>query len=376
MSLVTLSPNGLATYQLQAPPEAVLVATVEGVVRLTGNAAASRWTVEEKTLTGLHIGSLMREPKRGYVFAGMDEGELYRSTDDARSWQKSMNGISVANIFSLTCVEDGKGGVDLYSGTEPAHLFRSNDYGASWQELPALRQVSGMDKWTFPTPPHVAHVKNVAFDPRDHRTLYVCIEQGALLKSYDGGESFKVLEYQDDSYKLHYDAHRIVFDPKDPDHIFLPSGDGIAESYDGGETFDHIVTPDMRVGYPDALFYAPTGSGIMFAAGGGGNPYEWLRTGNARSAIVRSADAGRTWRQVEGGLPVDLPGNVEAMTMFQWADGHYGFFAGTTDGEVFASFDKGGSWCLIAGGLPPVSKCEHYQALAVGRENAQKLARA
>jgi photosystem II stability/assembly factor-like uncharacterized protein len=375
MTIVTLSPNGLATYQLASPPETVLVSTVGGVVRLTGDVAASSWTVADTSLSGLHIGSLMREPTRGTLFAGEDEGELYRSTDDARSWERSMNGISVDYIFSVSCVEDGQGGVDLYAGTQPAHLFRSTDYGDSWHELPALRQVPGMDKWTFPPPPHTEHVKNVAFDPRDHRRLYVCIEQGALLKSYDGGSTFKVLEYQDDSYHLHYDAHRIVFDPNDPDHIYLPSGDGIAESHDGGETFDHIVTPDMRVAYPDALFYTPDRD-IMFAAGGGGNPYEWLRTGNARSAIVRSTDAGRTWRQVEGGLPLDMPGNFEAMTMFQWPGGHYGFFAGTTDGQVFASFDKGESWSLIAQGLPAVSKCSHYQALALGRQNAQELARA
>lgn len=371
MALVTLSSNGLATYRLEAPPETLLVATIDGVIRLEGDADTLCWRSADATMAGLHVGSMMREPTRGVLFAGVHEGDLYRSTDGARSWEKSMNGIPISNIFSVACVADGKGGADLYAGTEPAHLFRSTDYGDSWQELPALRQVSGMDKWTFPPPPHIAHVKNVAFDPRDHRTLYVCIEQGALLKSFDGGETFKVIEYQDDSYKLYYDTHRIVFDPKDPDHVYLPCGDGIAESHDAGATFTHIVFPSMRVAYPDAFFCAPDGSGTLFAAGGGVNPYMWLQKGHAHSAIVRSDDGGKSWRQIESGIPAELPGNVEAMTMVTWP-GSYGFFAGTTDGQIFASFDKGETWRLLADGLPAVSKCNHSQALQVGRAAAAR----
>jgi hypothetical protein len=71
-----------------------------------------------------------------------------------------------------------------------------------------------------------------------------------------------------------------------------------------------------------------------------------------------------------------LSGNVEAMTMFQWPGGNYGFFAGTTDGEVFASFDKGESWRLLAQGLPAVSKCSHSATIAIGRQKLQKLAEA
>ena len=85
--------------------------------------------------------------------------------------------------------------------TEPAHLYRSHDLGGTWEELPALRRVDVHDKWSFPAPPHLAHVKHIAFDPRDSQRMFVCIEQGALLRSDDGGESFRELQFQDRAWQ-------------------------------------------------------------------------------------------------------------------------------------------------------------------------------
>jgi len=41
----------------------------------------------------------------------------------------------------------------------------------------------------------------------------------------------------------------------------------------------------------------------------------------------------------------------------------YTLFAGTTDGEVFASDDEADHWTRIASGLAPVSKIHHYRNL-------------
>ena len=41
----------------------------------------------------------------------------------------------------------------LYAGTEPAYLFRGDDLGDTWTELPGLRAVPSVESWTFPAPP-------------------------------------------------------------------------------------------------------------------------------------------------------------------------------------------------------------------------------
>ena len=370
MPVVCLSPNGVDTYHADEPPDVLLVATLSGAVRLSRAADSRRWNLASRALGDLHVSSLLREPESGLVFAGVHGAGLYRSPDDGRSWEPSMQGLAHEHVFSLAFVEKPEG-IELYAGTEPAHLFRSRNLGESWEELAALQSVPGREKWNFPAPPHVAHVKHIAFHPRDSRRMYVCIEQGALLRSDDGGDSFRELHFQDAGFKLNKDTHRIVFNPRNPEEIYLDGGDGICRSPDGGETWERLATPAMRVAYPDHLYYSPEKQGVLFVAGGGTPPNIWRQTGDAQSAIARSTDGGRTWARLEGGLPDELAGNIEAVTMVVWPRG-FGFFAGTTDGEIFGSFDKGESWTLIADGIPPVSKCVHHRNLVMGRARVRE----
>ena len=128
-----------------------------------------------------------------------------------------------------------------------------------WKSCRRCVRSPARERWNFPAPPYVAHTKHIDIDPRDDDTLYVSIEQGALLKSIDGGRSFHELHFQDETYVLNKDTHRIVFNPHNPDELFLPGGDGISHSRDGGATWERIATPAMRVGYPDATFCSPDG---------------------------------------------------------------------------------------------------------------------
>ena len=47
----------------------------------------------------------------------------------------------------------------------------------------------------FPMPPHVAHAKTIAVDPRDPKTIYVGVEQGGFFKTVDGGQNWRELEF-------------------------------------------------------------------------------------------------------------------------------------------------------------------------------------
>jgi photosystem II stability/assembly factor-like uncharacterized protein len=354
MATVSLSPNGMDRYARGGPPDRLLVGTMDGVADL--RKAPSGWVVQARSLPGVHISALLYDTARDETYAGSHgDGMFLRRGDQA--WAPISTGLEHRNVFTLARNDRGT----LFVGTEPAHLYHSIDRGAVWAELTALRDVPGVDQWNFPAPPHVAHVKHVDFDPRNEKIMYVSIEQGALLKSTDGGRTFRELTFQDESYALNKDVHRVVINPQNPDELFLPGGDGIAHSTDAGETWEHLTTPQMRVGYPDATFVAPDGA--LYTTGGGTPPNVWRQTGDAASTVARSRDGGKTWEDLA--LP-HLRGNIEAATLVTWSGG-YGFLAGTTDGEVFASMDQGQTWEQIASGLAPVSKCIHHRNLQMGR---------
>src|SRR5919108_39021 len=67
-----------------------------------------------------------------------------------------------------------------YAGTQPAHLFYSDDLGKRWSELPGLRQVPGVEHWTFPVPPRQAHAKSIAFHPNNPNIIHVAVEVGGF----------------------------------------------------------------------------------------------------------------------------------------------------------------------------------------------------
>jgi photosystem II stability/assembly factor-like uncharacterized protein len=361
-----LSPNGVDAYALANAPRELLVATMDGIVTLARD-EAGRWSQSAHSLQGHHVESLMAVPGTNSVFAGTHGSGLHRSRDDGRTW--ALVGENVGDIVFTLAYAKEPNGIALYAGTEPAALFRSRDDGDRWQELPGLKAVPSHSRWNFPAPPHIAHVKHVTTDPRDSQILYVCVEQGALLKSYDGGESFTDIPFDDASYRLNRDTHRIVFTPGNPDQIYLDGGDGIATSADAGKTWARLATPQMRVAYPDQLFISPDSDDVIFVVGGGTPPNIWRQTGKASTAIVRSDDRGRTWKHVGGGLPDGerILGNLEAATLVRWPGG-FGFFAGSSDGEIFGSFDKGQTWELLIEGIPPVSKCVHHANLISGRK--------
>jgi photosystem II stability/assembly factor-like uncharacterized protein len=359
MPPVTVSPNGLDHYRCAAPPTELLVATVDGVVELRN--AGGEWRQHERTLGGMHASALLVDAPRGRHYVATHDNGVFRRTGGG-AWIAASAGISERNVFSLALLEPG-GAPVLFAGTEPALLFVSRNGAETWMELPALRAIPGRESWNFPVKPNLAHAKHVDADPRDPQTFYLAIEQGALLKTNDGGQTFRELSFAHADDRYNKDVHRVVVNPHDPDELYLTGGDGIAHSRDAGETWERIATPAMRIGYPDAMFCSPETDGVLYVAGAGARPGRWRETGDADAAFVRSTDRGMTWEMI--GLPA-LRGNIEAVTLVEWPGG-YGFFAGTTDGEIFVSVDRGSTWSALATGLPAVSKCVHAQNLVSGR---------
>lgn len=361
---VCLSPNGVDAYRLPALPACLLVGTVDGVVEVRPE-DPTHWNVAGSSLRGVHVSSLLLDAQHASIFAGSHDAGIFRSVDGTATWEAKSTGLASTNVFSLNSRAEGDA-VSIYAGTEPAWLFRSRDNGETWVELDALRSISGREGWDFPAPPHIAHTKNIKFDPHDAGAMYLAVEQGALLRSVDGGATFVQLLYQDDSYIYNQDVHRIAFNPGARGDIVLSGGDGIARSLDAGSTWRHLATREMRVGYPDATFFSPDGDGVLFTMGARGTPGRWRESGDAGSTVVRSDDGGTTWTEVGGGFPSSVRGSIEAATLVAWPDG-FGFFIATTDGDIFASFDKGRSWSHITAGLPAVSKGGHYRNVLAGR---------
>lgn len=352
---IALAHGGATMQQTTERSAGLLVGTVDGVVRFE-RAPGGGWREASRALAGLHI-SAFAEPAPNIILAGAFQGGIHASRDGGATWERADKGVDESDVYSLACVATASG-VRVYAGTEPVALFSSDDLGATWNRHTSVSDVPGTERWTFPAPPHVAHAKHITFHPDDPSHVYVSVEQGGLLESWDSGATFNVVEGMDD------DVHRVVVHPAETARMFVTGGDGIYASEDAGATWEQRTTSqdDAIGGYSDQLVFVPSQPETMFVAAAHRNPATWFETHDARARVSRSDDGGRTWHQVGGGLPDGLSGNIEAMVLEESPQG-VSLFIATTAGEVFASDDCGESWAPVAEDLGAISKGGHYHLL-------------
>ena len=176
---IGLTHGGSNHYVSTKASTELLVGTKDGIVLMARDALGAPWRIEHRALPGQYISSVIVEQESGTVFAGAFFGTVWASTDSGRNWEERSNGLTKDDIYSLGSVKGKDGKVRVYCGTQPAHLFCSEDLGRNWAELPNLRNVPTVDKWSFQAPPHIAHTKFIVFDPTNPDTIFACIEQGA-----------------------------------------------------------------------------------------------------------------------------------------------------------------------------------------------------
>jgi photosystem II stability/assembly factor-like uncharacterized protein len=351
-----LSHGGTTIYSSQSKPNEVWVGTREGIVVIERGAGG--WRIARRMLQDKHISAIVTEPESGLTFVGAFHGSLQATADQGKTWEMRNSGLTEHDVYSLAAVRQN-GGTRLYLGTEPAHMFRSDDLGLSWRELPRLRSVPSVPKWKFPVPPHVAHTKHITFDPHEPNTVYASIEVGALLRSRDGGETWEQIE------GVYEDVHRLAIHPRDPKRLYVVTGHGLYVSSDGGITFEPwVARPSPIAGYPDGLVIHPRNPQLMFLGAADVGPGTWMKTHYAGAKISRSRDGGRTWEMLQNGLPERMQASIEALCLEDWGESA-SLFAATTAGEVYCSDDAGEQWSRIISGLAPISKGGHYEALAV-----------
>jgi len=361
---VCLSPGGPSLTVSERAKDKLLVGTVDGVFSFLKRNGA--WEHQGTLLPGKHISAILHEPASGMLLAGTYSCEIFASADSGQTWERRDHGIGNREVYSLAC-QRVAGRPRVYAGTQPAHLFYSDDLGKSWTELPGLRQVPGVEKWTFPAPPHQAHVKSIAFDPRDPSVIHVAVEVGGFLRSIDGGKSWTT------HANINPDAHRVWVSQSAPDKIYgtVPTTNcgpevtaGFCVSIDGGVSWESMTPRNFRIGYVDPFFVHPNNPNLLFVAGAKTGPGTWRKLHTADARIARSRDGGKSWNILSGGLPEHIRANIEGMAMDVWHGG-YALFAGTTDGDVFYSDDEGENWTTIIKGIGPVSKSHHHHNLAM-----------
>lgn len=360
-TIVCVSANGKTTSSSQSAARRMLVATAEGLADFRRDAPDAPWRLQpERLLDGRHVSALVNDEPTGLLFAALHfEGGLMVSADQGTTWEARNKGLQSGHAYSLLVQHDGDRTI-LNLGTEPVMFYRSRDLGKSWTPYPSCTQVEGTEHWFFPR--SSPHIKHIAAHPEKVDTLYICVEQGDLLKTEDGGlswTSINSMERPDDKFRR--DQHRLVFYRKDPNDMFLTTGIGAYHSADGGESWERLTDTEHPCAYPDPFFIHPH-KDMLFMVGAGMNPNpNWGAKGTAFPKVMVSRDHGRSWQNRMAGMADPVRGNLEVAALHDSAEGGVELFAGSACGELYTSKDEAESWQLISGSLPAMSKGPHFR---------------
>ncbi|MBM3529378.1 MAG: hypothetical protein FJX62_14905 [Alphaproteobacteria bacterium] len=350
--MILLSNGGTNIQHAAAPSATALVGTVDGVALL--GRTERGWAVKHRALQGVFVSGVTALDD-GTLFASTRGVGMAKSDDGGIKWNWVNGGLAHHEFWS--CRAGKLQGRDVvFAGALPAHLYVSEDKGASWRELPAFRKAKTVKHWTFPPPPRIGHIKDIVLDGK---RLWVGVEIGSLQHSDDFGESFTELPVDPEPREC--DIHRILVHPERPNRIIIANGIvGMMASDDAGKSFYKLKMP-ADANYPDAVVIHPDKPDLLYMTAGVGWPVHWYELGRARGKIYRSHDAGKTWERLLGGLPNGQRALFSALTVEATPAG-FSLHAADTDGQVFESMDGGDTWTIIAD-VPPVSKADFYKGL-------------
>jgi photosystem II stability/assembly factor-like uncharacterized protein len=279
------------------------------------------------------------------LYVGTQYDGVFKSTDGGQSWYEVNQGLTRRQIWSLA--QHPLTG-ELYAGTEPSALYRSRNGGESWEECKAIQELPRLKEWTFPRPPHLSHIKAISFSQRDPNLIYCAVEEGWLIRSRDGGESWENLTEGSE-----FDAHdvKLMTDNEQEQLVLQSSGTGIYRSSDGGNHFSPAMEGLGRR-YVSPIGVHPSRPQLLVVAAAKNPPPFWFipGRGGADSAFYRSSDQGKSWQPVA---------NTPYLKGGSWTVGvdpadPDTFGVGLHDRTVWLSEDGGESFCQIVAGLPLV----------------------
>ena len=363
----------------------VLVGTRKGAFLLTADGQRKRWDVSGPHFAGweiYHLKGSPADPDRLYASqsSGWFGQVIQRSNDGGKTWEAAGNRFVYEGtpgthkwydgtphpweFKRVWHLEPGLTNPDsIYAGVEDAALFRSDDGGATWEELPALRQHESGSHWQPGAGGLCLHT--IVADPGNPARIFVAISAAGAFRTDDGGRTWQPINrglrsegIPNPTAEVGHCVHRIAMHPSRPNVLFMQKHWDVMRSDDAGDSWREVsgglpsdfgFAIDVHAHEPETIYVVPIKS----------DSEHFPPDGKLRVFRSRTGGAENDWEALTNGLPQkDCYVNVLRDAMAVDRLDPCGLYFGTTGGQVYGSADGGDSWAPIVRDLPAVLSVE------------------
>jgi photosystem II stability/assembly factor-like uncharacterized protein len=361
----------------------VLVGTRKGAFVLTADGTRERWDVGGPHFAGweiYHVKGSPADPNR--VYASQSSGWfgqlIQRSDDGGKTWEPQGNEFSYAAVTGTHQWYDGTprpwefkrvwhlepsaSDPDLiYAGAEDAALFRSADGGQKWEELSGLRGHGSGPSWQPGAGGLCLHT--ILLHPSDPARIFVAISAAGVFRTDAGGATWRPVNrglrsegIPDADAEVGHCVHRIAMHRSRPEVLFMQKHWDVMRSDDAGESWREISgNLPTDFGFPIEVHAHEPDTVYVVPIKSDSEHFP----PDGRLRVYRSRTGGDEWEALTDGLPQShCYLNVLRDAMAVDSLDPCGVYFGTSGGQVYASADAGDTWAPIVRDLPPVLSVE------------------
>ncbi|HEX9027881.1 MAG TPA: hypothetical protein VF823_01825, partial [Anaerolineales bacterium] len=245
----------------------------------------------------------------------------------------------------------------VYAGVEDAALFRTTDGGQSWQEFPRLRDVRG-NEWHPGAGGMCLHT--ILLDPHDAQRIYVAISAAGAFRTKDGGQTWQAInkglrvmgESPEPNPEVGYCVHSISMHPSRPKVLFMQKHWDVMRSDNAGDSWQE-VSGNLPTDFGFSVAVHAHEPETVYVVPIKSDSEHFPLDGALR--VYRSRSGGNEWEALTKGLPQEnCYVNVLRSALAIDTLDSCGVYFGTTGGAVYGSADSGDTWMPIVDNLPAV----------------------
>ena len=361
----------------------VLVGTRKGAFVLSSDGRRERWDISGPHFPGweiYHVKGSPADPDRLYASqcSGWFGQVIQRSDDGGATWAPVGNEFRYDGVPGTHLWYDGtphpwefarvwhlepslSDPDTVYAGVEDAGLFRSSDGGNSWQELPGLRGHGSGPSWQPGAGGMCLHT--IMLDASEPGRMFAAISAAGAFRSDDEGQTWRPVNHglqsegiPDPDAEVGHCVHRLAMHPARPGVLYMQKHWDVMRSDDAGESWREISgNLPSDFGFPiDVHAHDPE---TIYVVPITSDSYHFPPEGKLR--VYRSRTGGDEWEPLTKGLPQEnCYVNVLRDAMAVDSLDSCGIYFGTTGGQVYASANAGDSWTPIVRDLPAVLSVE------------------